>query len=297
MEGNQGFLRFCRVKRVEIERELESMLGSLPDSEVNQVARYATLGGGHRWRALLTIAGSRVFGEDVPVHAALRAGCAMELFHSASLILDDLPSMDDGKMRRGKSCVHLVHPRWAVDMAPSYLISLGYRILLQLPNIPENRCNHLASKAAETAIAMCLGQEKDLLSDRTPASHNVADIKGILERHREKTGMLFGLSAASGSYLSGSDAATLETFGINLGMAYQLTDDIADAEESPERLGKSVDRDQTKPTLNRLFGATEARSLRDFLLDEARASLAGLGNQATILEHFANEDFTVLNQP
>ncbi len=290
----EKFEIFCIEQREAVELCLESIFNTFPDTEVNRVVKYATLGGGHRWRALLAIGCASLFDGRVPPLAILRTGCVMELFHAASLILDDLPSMDDGRLRRGKPCVHLVHPRWAVDMASSYLITIGHQVLLTLPGVSPERCSAISRKAAETAITMCQGQEADLRCNENRKRDSIPD---ALERHRKKTGVLFGLAAASAAILADVDSSKLDEFGVNLGLAYQMSDDLADFSETPERLGKTCNQDADRVTPLKLLGRERSEELRRSLIANADANLTALGQRDSFLRHFTTGAIgVVLNQ-
>jgi len=298
MAMSAEFENFCKKQREAVEIELEAIFDMQPGTEVNRAAKYATLGGGHRWRALLAIACFRHLEGRVPPTAALRVGCAMELFHSASLILDDLPSMDDGKLRRGKECVHLVYPRWAVDMASTYLITIGYHVLLTLPGVEPGLRSNVTRKAAETALAMCRGQEADLLCGSNGESQLLTS---ALERHREKTGVLFGLAAASPAILAGVDSSGFEEFGVNVGLAYQMSDDLADLTETADRLGKTCLQDANRATPLEILGPARAEELRASLVARANDVLVSLGASSGFLRHFTNGALEVImnrsNQP
>lgn len=114
---------------------LQEVFADVPATEVAKAARYAALGGGHRWRALVAVAAGKIFRDDA-LELVLPAACGVELAHAASLVLDDLPSMDDASVRRGKPCTHRVFPDWATEMAPVFMVTLAYQISLDNPSVP-----------------------------------------------------------------------------------------------------------------------------------------------------------------
>ena len=124
--------------KAEVRRAVEDFLAEVfiqqPDTEVVRAARYAVLGGGRRWRALVAVAAGRIFHHDA-LQLVLPAASGVELAHAASLVLDDLPSMDDASVRRGKPCTHRVFPAWAADMVPVFLVTLAYEISLDNPRV------------------------------------------------------------------------------------------------------------------------------------------------------------------
>jgi geranylgeranyl diphosphate synthase type II len=114
------------AEKQDVRRAVEDYLSqsflTYPDTEVRRAAQYSILGSGHRWRPIIVTAAGRIFRPDA-LKIALPTVCAVEFAHAASLVLDDLPSMDDAEMRRGKPCTHHAFPQWAVDMAPVFLIT------------------------------------------------------------------------------------------------------------------------------------------------------------------------------
>lgn len=123
---------FMAATRGRVEGRLSRTFSNLPDSEMRRIGEYVSLKGGHRWRSLLAMATARVFcDEEDALRRVLPSACAVELTHAASLLLDDLPSMDDAKVRRGKPCAHLIFAPWAIDMASPFLIMLAYRLILE----------------------------------------------------------------------------------------------------------------------------------------------------------------------
>ncbi len=270
---------FCTESRSAVEGELENILDECPSSAVNNVARYVTLGGGHRWRAVLVLAGSSLVRRQIPSQAFLRCACAMELYHAASLVLDDLPSMDDARFRRGKPCAHCVFPLWAVDMVPPYLIAVAHSVLLSLPGIPAPARNEIARQAGTVAVRMSCGQEKDLLG---PGK----GLEEIMTVYREKTGALFGLSAACPLILAGKDPAPLLEFGETLGVAYQLMDDFADMSSDLPSLGKNPGQDADKTTLLEQAGVMAAEDILERCFAQARSLLQTQDGDTGMLEHF-----------
>ncbi len=115
-----------------VEAFLDATFNEPPTARSPAAARYAVGGPAHRWRAIVAVASGRIFRDDA-LALVLPSACGVELAHAASLVLDDQPSMDDAKVRRGKPCTHHAFPSWAVDMAPVFLVTLAYRISLDNP--------------------------------------------------------------------------------------------------------------------------------------------------------------------
>ena len=255
--------------RRRIEQALEDILAARPQTETLRAARYVAQGGGHRWRGLLAAAAGALFRADAE-ERVLPLAAALEMMHAASLVLDDLPSMDDAKLRRGKPCVHLVFPPPVVDMLPAFLVNLAYRVVAEALPAPEScriRCLALLGEMGEN---LARGQELDLAPAAAPVSE-----AALLEGHALKSGSLFAAALAGGGLLCGAgpaDAQALREAGRKLGQAYQILDDIADG---PEERGKR--------TALALWGPGAARARADDLLAEAGRLLDRFGPAADAL--------------
>jgi geranylgeranyl diphosphate synthase type II len=154
--------------KAEVRRAVEDFLTQLfakaPDTEVARAAGYAALGGGHRWRALVAVAAGKIFRDDA-LQRVLPAACGVELAHAASLVLDDLPSMDDAAIRRGKPCTHRAFPAWAADMTPVFLVTLAYRISLDIPSVLPAARIKAALELSDAGMMMIEGQVHDMRQD------------------------------------------------------------------------------------------------------------------------------------
>src|SRR5512139_17052 len=144
-----------------VEDFLVFAFGRHPASEVRAAAQYAALGGGHRWRGVVAVAAGRIFRTDA-LDIVLPAACGVELAHAASLVLDDLPSMDDAQLRRGKPCTHRMFPSWAVDMTPVYLLTMAYQVSLDNPRVSADRRVSAALELSAAGMHMIAGQVKDM---------------------------------------------------------------------------------------------------------------------------------------
>ena len=257
MDSRGDFERFKNDVRLAIETFLAQSYRQRPETVMRRAAEYVTLEGGHRWRSLLAVAAGRVFDASA-LEITLPSAAGVELAHAASLVLDDLPSMDNAELRRGKSCVHLCFPRWAVDMLPAYLVNMAYRISLDNPRVSSERRVSAALELAEAGALMIEGQEEDLTH---PAQAEVAE-EELLKRYRHKSGMLYSTAAKAGAILCGasqSEAQLLASCGLNLGVNYQFHDDVADVIARSQDLGKPTGMDENKVTAVDLFGVAGAR--------------------------------------
>lgn len=271
-----------------VEDFLSAAFARQPNSEVTRAAGYAVLGGGHRWRAIAAIAAGRIFCDD-PFALALPGACGVELAHAASLILDDLPSMDDARVRRGKPCPHRVFAPWAVDMAPVYLVTMAYQLSLDNPAVPAERRVKAALELSKAGLAMIEGQCHDMCQGEANTGDEEAR---LIERYRLKSGALYGAAAFLGGVLCGADDAEAERLhaaGHHLGLAYQFLDDVADIVAGVAEVGKESGMDAGKRTAIDLFGVEGARVRSEAFQTQALAELAGFGPRADWLRTLVTE--------
>ncbi|MFV2073016.1 MAG: polyprenyl synthetase family protein [Thermoanaerobaculales bacterium] len=265
-----AFERFGETVKADVEAALERYISEMPQTRVPEVAHYAVLGGGHRWRAMTAIAAGSVFDEESSA-ICLPVACSVELAHGASMLLDDLPSMDDARFRRGKPCAHRIFPRWAVDMAPVLLVNAAYAICLRSPLAPEKQRVAAAIEISRAACWMIYGQEDDV----APARSSFDETR-LLACYAQKSGALYGASAKAGGILCGADdeaAAELYEYGLNMGIAYQLLDDITDVMAGVDEVGKESGMDADKKTAIDLFGMEQTRRLIADYQDRALSHL------------------------
>ncbi|CAG0985386.1 MAG: hypothetical protein F9K19_23010 [Rhizobiaceae bacterium] len=288
--GTQASTDFSADKaevRRAVESFLEHTLFGLEPSAVVDCARYVALGGGHRWRAIVAVAAGRVFDDDA-LTIGLPGACAVELAHAASLVLDDLPSMDDAQIRRGKPCVHVVFPRWAVDMTPVLLLTTAYAVSLANEKAPHGARIKGALLLSQTGQSMIAGQAQDvtqLFPEESPE-------RRLLECYTLKSGLLYAAAAKAGAMLCGAgddDAGKVGRAGLNLGLSYQLMDDVADVAASTADVGKTTGRDAGKWTAIDWLGVEGARREADRFRDRGLAELDGFGSRADFLRSLVME--------
>jgi geranylgeranyl pyrophosphate synthase len=269
------FEDFKRHVRQDAERFLDRAFDAYADTPVRQAARYTALGGGHRWRAMVAIAAGRIFHPQA-YEVALPFGCGVELAHAASLVLDDLPSMDDAQLRRGKPCAHRVFPRWAIDMAPVFLVTMAYQISLDNPLATAERRVAAALDLCRTGQEMIAGQTRDVTNE-------ACDEAQLWTCYRLKSGALYASAAKSGAVLCGAGAAEAETLyqaGMSLGLSYQLLDDVADVIAGASEVGKDGGKDEGKPTAVAYWGVEGARTRSLEHQEAGLGHLAAFGPQA-----------------
>lgn len=268
---------------------IESMIDSLipvppvPEARVFEAMRYGTLNGGKRLRPFLVLSGARLF--DVPDRLTLRVGAAVEMIHSYSLIHDDLPAMDDDGLRRGRPSCHVAFDDATAILAGDGLLTLAFEVLADPATHPdaEIRCAlATALSRAAGAAGMVGGQMIDLEAENFETTPEL-----IARLENMKTGALISLSCESGAILGdagGEARATLRDYGFDLGLAFQVTDDLLDVEGDEANLGKKVGKDAAagKATFVSLLGVEGAKREARILVDRAIARLDGFGMEADL---------------
>lgn len=282
-----AFASELREERVAINAALDRLLpaaGAWP-ARLHEAMRYAVFGGGKRVRPILVRAACRAAGGDEA--PALEPGCALELIHTYSLIHDDLPALDDDTLRRGRPTVHVAFDEALAILAGDALLSEGFAVLARYPigdayaPLRAEACALVAT--AVGSLGMVGGQVEDL------EATGVAPDAGRLDRiHRAKTGALIGAAVEMGALLGGAAGAAREafrSFGVRLGLLFQIVDDILDATGTAASLGKSPGKDAAagKLTYPLVHGLAAATSYRDELAATLAAEAAVLAGEAGTL--------------
>lgn len=280
---------FTRIAE-EIDALFDALLAEPQDvrARLYQAMRHAAIGGGKRLRPLLVQASSALFGVD-RVHA-LRAGAALEAVHVYSLIHDDLPCMDDDDLRRGKPTVHKAFDEATAVLAGDALQSLAFEILADPatsgdPFVRAELVQVLAQ--ASGAGGMAGGQMMDIAGEG-----QALDIHAITRLQQLKTGALLSASVEMGAVLGKAPVegrAHLRGYARDLGLAFQIADDLIDHHGDAQAAGKAVGKDAAagKQTFVALVGADRAREQARALADQAIAHLAGYGHEADLLRALA----------
>jgi farnesyl diphosphate synthase len=285
------------------ENMLDALLGPhiLPGEKtrperLREAMRYGSLGGGKRLRPFLLVETARLFAAEG--EGVLRAACALEMIHCYSLIHDDLPAMDDDDLRRGRPTVHKAFDEAAAILAGDGLLTYAFDVVADQPTHPDSAVRaDLALMLARAAGlgGMVGGQALDLEAEASKAPHT-REFVALMQSM--KTGALLLFAVEAGARMGGADAkqmAALSRYGAALGAAFQVADDILDAEGDEQALGKRAgkDADRNKATLVAVLGIDEARKRRDALAREAIKALddGGFGEKAAILAEAAR--FTV----
>jgi len=284
MNKASNFDAFKRRIQVAVEENLGRVFSKYSDTEISRVAKYAVMGGGHRWRPILGVATGKIFHHDA-FHICMPGACGVELVHAASLLLDDLPSMDNAQVRHGKPCTHLVFPRWAVDMAPAFLVNIAYANSLDNPMASYERRVTAALEVSRAASDMNEGQEIDL-------TQPIEDDDHLLRCYRLKTGALYAAAAKADAILCGAnedEALLLYECGMNLGLSYQFLDDVADVVAGVEETGKHSGMDAGKRTAVDLFGIDGAKDWASRFKQEVLSKLEQFGPGADTLRSLVRD--------
>ena len=259
--------------RLKVDGRLAELYRETPqDSRLVCAIRHGLLSPGKRFRPIITLLAYAQSGGDP--EDAIDAACAIEMVHAASLIMDDLPSMDDARLRRGRLATHVVFGEGTGMLAAVALLNEAYRVIaLGAAGTPDSKMRaicHLAQAVGPEGLAG--GQERDIMCG---GATDAISLKEMEQRHLEKTGALFAAAAAIGAELAGAEAHLVDRmfdYGVALGLAYQAFDDVVDVECTPESAGKDVDQDKGKSTVVSLLGRDGARRSASRWLDRAIAT-------------------------
>lgn len=273
-----------------IQQEIDSFLplSGSPEDQLYEAMRYAALGGGKRLRPFLCMTAASMFGVD-PARSR-RVATAIEMLHCYSLVHDDLPAMDNSDLRRGKPTVHKKFDEATAVLAGDALLTYAFEILANnaTHEDPQVRCNLVMGLAkAGGANGMCGGQMLDLLAEKT-----TFDIGQTTRLQRMKTGEVIAFACESGGILgkaSQQQRDCLRKYAHDLGLAFQMIDDLLDVEGTEEEMGKPVGRDQEagKATFVTILGADRTRAQAQLLSTQAQRHLEIFEGRAKLLRDVA----------
>ena len=281
------------LKRVqgEIDSVFDAFLPVPEDTSARLVEamRYAAIGGGKRVRPLLVVSTAEMYGVDRD--AALRAGAAIEAIHVYSLIHDDMPCMDDDDLRHGKPTVHKVYDEATAVLAGDALHALAFEILADTgtSSDPFVRSELIATLGKASGMGgMAGGQMMDMVADE----EGDYDLRAITRLQQLKTGALLAASVEMGAILGRvppEGRAHLRAYSRDIGLAFQIADDLLDVEGDAEKAGKALRKDegQGKQTFVTLMGVDKAREQARALVDQAVAHLGSHGSEADTLRALA----------
>ena len=301
-----SFETWAQARRDEVERALQAVVPAPPlcPPLVSEAMRYCLGSGTKRVRPVLVLAAAEAVtrrsdarADDVALHTArqlaMPAACAIEFIHTYSLVHDDLPSMDNDALRRGKPTLHIAYGEALAILASDGLLAEGFSMLAHQPDAQSPpwlalRCLQVLREVGRAvgAAGMLGGQVIDLqyAGRIEPGSHHAgtATPDSLRDMHLRKTGALIRAAAVAGGVMAGAqprDVEALEQFGEQIGLAFQIVDDILDEIGTSGELGKTAgkDRAEGKPTYPALFGLEASKAMARAHVDAAGHALANAG--------------------
>jgi farnesyl diphosphate synthase len=275
-----GFEQALQAAALATEKALQTALPEDANDRLRSAMRYAVLGQGKRLRPFFVFESCKLF--DVEPSQALAVATALECVHCYSLAHDDLPAMDNDDLRRGQPTVHRKFDEATAILAGDALLTFAFDILASAW-VPVGLISALAKAAG--AAGMVGGQMLDIQAE----TQNFSSIDQITKMQSMKTGALFDFACSSGPLLADKDATALQHYAKNIGLAFQIADDVLDVEATPETLGKATqkDKDKGKATFVDLLGLAGAKTEAQNLCDAAIAALEIYGNRAETLRQAA----------
>jgi geranylgeranyl diphosphate synthase, type II len=282
------FLARCR-ERVEAELDHLVPAETRPPVTVHQAMRWSLFAGGKRFRPALLLAVGETFAA-LP-ERLLASACALEMIHTYSLIHDDLPSMDDDDLRRGRPTCHVRFGEATATLAGDALQTLAFQTVAEDQNLSaETRIRIISelARGAGTPLGMVAGQAHDLDAESRDVSENELD-----EIHRLKTGALIVAAARCGALIAGakeSELAAISEYSAALGLLFQITDDLLDVTASAQDLGKTPGKDARarKATYPSLYGFEAASERAVMVHGRAHGALARLDQPTLLLSAIAD---------
>ena len=271
--------------QLRVQITLDSAMGSL-EGPVADAMRY-TCQGGKRLRAFLVMEGARL--HNVDSEQADRAAATIEMIHAYSLVHDDLPCMDNDALRRGNPTIHVKWDEATAVLAGDALQTLAFETLadIRTSSSPQIRLIMISALTKATgAEGMVLGQALDMAAEKSKTPLTLDEITKL---QSGKTGALIEWSAQAGPILSGGDPSAMQKYARNLGLAFQIADDILDIEGDPKLAGKRLQKDEAagKATFVSLLGMDGAKSRANELVGQAQDALDVYGSAADNLRDCA----------
>ena len=277
MDDTGIFLHSVEGLRLHVDRRLAELIPAAGEEpgRLGEAAHYALLAPGKRFRPLLTLLAAEAFG--APIAKALDVACAMEMVHAASLVLDDLPSMDDARLRRGRPTTHRVYGEADAILASVGLLTRAFGVIAAAEELgAEDRSDLVASLAEAVGFTgLVAGQALDLAERNR--SRTVEELDAL--NHR-KTGVLMMAAAEAGARIGGASEPAMRELGEfarRIGLAFQIRDDLIDVEDGGEHVGKDVGKDAGMTTVVSALGPHAAVAAIEAHLDAADAALVRAG--------------------
>jgi geranylgeranyl diphosphate synthase type II len=273
---------YLQERQAQVEAALDGAISVTYPEKIYEAMRYSLLAGGKRLRPILCLATCEMAGGTVEM--AMPTACALEMIHTMSLIHDDLPAMDNDDYRRGQLTNHKVYGEDTAILAGDGLLAYAFEFVADnTRNVPAERLLQVIARLGRAVGAAGLvgGQMVDLESEGQP---NVS-IETLNFIHKHKTAALLEACVVCGGILAGAPAADLQRlsrYAQNIGLAFQIVDDILDITATQEELGKTAGKDlqAQKVTYPRLWGLEESQRQAQHLIEAASAELATFGESA-----------------
>lgn len=270
-----------------VNTELESLIppeGPGPRS-LNDAMRWSLFGGGKRFRPALLIAVGRTLGATD--HVLVRTAAAVEMIHTYSLIHDDLPSMDNDDLRRGRSTCHIKFGEATAILAGDALQVLAFQSISEDDQLAAETRVYLIQELSKAAAKMVLGQQLDLEGEGRDLS-----LEDVREIHLNKTGALITYSALAGAAIAGADVEktnSIRAFASNIGLLFQVTDDLLDVTQTTHQLGKTAGKDVVagKATFPSILGVSATREFAERTHHEAVRAIDLEGFDTSLLREIA----------
>ncbi|MGI2907488.1 geranylgeranyl diphosphate synthase CrtE [Tolypothrix sp. VBCCA 56010] len=289
-------LAYLKERQKLCETALDNAIPMRYPDKIYESMRYSLLAGGKRLRPILCLATCEMTGGTIEM--AMPTACALEMMHTMSLIHDDLPAMDNDDYRRGKLTNHKVYGENIAILAGDGLLAFAFEhVATSTPNVPPERVLQVIARLGRAlgAAGLVGGQVVDLESEGKPD----ISLETLNFIHNHKTAALLEACVACGGVLTGvssEDLQRLSRYAQNIGLAFQIIDDILDITATQEQLGKTAGKDQkaNKVTYPKLWGLEESRSKAEELIEAACVELDSFGEKAkpliAIAQYIINRD-------
>ena len=273
--------------------EIETLFNdaSGPEARVVEAMKYSVMNGGKRLRPYLVYETEGLFGKSF--EQSFQAAASLEMLHSYSLIHDDLPAMDNDDLRRGKPTCHKQFDEATAILAGDGLLTYAFEILAKADYSADVKIEliRLLSQGAGAFKGMVAGQMLDLYAEKVTNPENPLELIGHIEEM--KTGCLLSYACEAGAVIGGADVQQrkiLHDYSRKIGIAFQIADDILDAEGDPQLVGKTLkkDKDQNKLTFVNCYGVEKARRISTDLINQAVEIVSVFGNRGRNLQALAH---------
>jgi geranylgeranyl diphosphate synthase, type II len=279
---------YLTQKQQLVEAALDRSLPMSYPETIFESMRYSLLAGGKRLRPILCLATAELMGGSID--QAMPTACALEMIHTMSLIHDDLPAMDNDDFRRGNPTNHKVYGDAVAILAGDGLLAYSFEyVARETKNVPIDRVLEVITRLGRAVGDLVSGQVVDLQSEGNPD----IPFETLTFIHNHKTSALLEAAVLTGAILAGADEGDrgkLLRYAKNIGLAFQIVDDILDITATSEELGKSAGKDLTseKATYPKLWGLDESRRQAQELVNQAKAEVSGYGEKALPLMAIAD---------